>query len=239
MDIVSVIIPSYNRFKYLLNTIKSIKEQTYKNIEIIVVNDCSTQNEYYEYNWDDIKIINLTENSKKKFGFTCIGYVRNKGIKKSHGRYISFCDDDDIWFPKKIELQIQYMNKYNCNMSCTEGIVGHGIYNINNIYKKYLSEYYYNIIKQIYKNKESNILDKGLPKIWNLEFVKIHNCIVTSSVMIEKKMLNRVTLFKNMKSPGEDYDYWLRLLQYTNCVYVDDICFYYDMNHGDGQHWIE
>ena len=51
MDIVSVIIPTFNRFKYLLNTIKSVKEQTYNNIEIIVVNDCSTEKEYYEYNW--------------------------------------------------------------------------------------------------------------------------------------------------------------------------------------------
>ena len=52
MEKVSVIIPTFNRFKYLLNTIKSVREQTYKNLEIIVVNDCSTQKEYYEYNWE-------------------------------------------------------------------------------------------------------------------------------------------------------------------------------------------
>lgn len=51
MDKVSVVIPSFNRFLYLLNTIESIKKQTYNNIEIIVVNDCSTQKEYYEYDW--------------------------------------------------------------------------------------------------------------------------------------------------------------------------------------------
>ena len=50
MDLVSVIIPTYNRFEFLHNTIKSIIEQTYKNIEIIVVNDCSSKKEYYEYN---------------------------------------------------------------------------------------------------------------------------------------------------------------------------------------------
>ena len=59
MDKVSVIIPTYNRFIYLLNTIKSIKAQTDKNIEIIVVNDCSTQKEYYEYDYKDVKIIHL------------------------------------------------------------------------------------------------------------------------------------------------------------------------------------
>ena len=65
MEIVSVIIPTYNRFQFLLNSIKSIKEQTYKNIEIIVVNDCSTEKEYYEYNWkeNNIIIIHLGENS--------------------------------------------------------------------------------------------------------------------------------------------------------------------------------
>jgi teichuronic acid biosynthesis glycosyltransferase TuaG len=51
MDKVSVVIPTYNRFKYLINTLNSIKEQTYTNIEIIVINDCSTEKEYYEYNW--------------------------------------------------------------------------------------------------------------------------------------------------------------------------------------------
>ena len=116
MKKVSVIIPTYNRFKYLLNTIKSIKEQTYKNFEIIVINDCSTQKEYYEYNWEknDVIIINLEENSKKKFGFACIGYVRNQGIEIATGHYIAFCDDDDIWFPNKLELQIDRIIKTNC-----------------------------------------------------------------------------------------------------------------------------
>jgi cellulose synthase/poly-beta-1,6-N-acetylglucosamine synthase-like glycosyltransferase len=69
MEKVTAIIPTFNRFKYLMNTIKSMKEQTYDNMEIIVVNDCSTEKEYYEYNWEEngIIIIHLEENSKKKF----------------------------------------------------------------------------------------------------------------------------------------------------------------------------
>ena len=115
MDTVSVIIPTFNRFKYLLNTIESIKKQTYNNLEIIVINDKSTEKQYYDYDWNEnnIIIIHLDENSKHKFGYPCVGYVRNKGIECSTGKYIAFCDDDDILFPKKIELQINLLfNKY-------------------------------------------------------------------------------------------------------------------------------
>ena len=89
MDKVSVIIPTYNRFKYLLNTIKSVKEQSYPNIEIIVVNDKSIQKEYYDYDWEsnNIKMIHLEKNSKEIFGYPCAGYVRNKGIELSSGKY--------------------------------------------------------------------------------------------------------------------------------------------------------
>ena len=83
MDKVSVIIPTFNRFKYLLKTIESVKNQTYTNIEIIVINDCSTEKEYYDYDWEKegIIIIHLPENSKKKFGYPCVVYVINKGIE--------------------------------------------------------------------------------------------------------------------------------------------------------------
>ena len=125
MDLVSVVIPSYNRFRYLLNTLDSIKKQTYKNIEIIVVNDCSTQQEYYQYHWKDINIIHLQENSKKKFNHGCPGWVRNQGIEIAQGKYIAFCDDDDIWMSQKIELQIKALqNNVECKMCSTDGLIG-------------------------------------------------------------------------------------------------------------------
>ena len=239
MDKISVIIPTYNRFNFLLNTIKSIKEQSYKNIEIIVVNDCSQQKEYYEYNWDinNIIIIHLEENSKNKFGFACAGFVRNKGIEIACGKYIAFCDDDDIWFPEKLKLQINAMKETGCKLSSTDGLMGHGIYDSTKIYNKYLNECFYTILQNIYKNKGNNRLENGFPYIWNLSFLKIHNCIICSSVVIEKEILNKINNMKCIKNGDEDYDCWLRALEHTDSVYIKDICFYYDSKHGYGQNW--
>tara|TARA_B100001250_G_scaffold178004_1_gene152992 strand:- start:168 stop:887 length:720 start_codon:yes stop_codon:yes gene_type:complete len=239
MEKVSVIIPTFNRFKYLLNTIESVKKQTYNNLEIIVVNDKSTQKEYYNYDWSakNITILHLDQNSKQKFGYACAGYVRNKGIEISTGKYIAFCDDDDIWLPKKIELQINAMKKSGCKMSSTEGLFGNGVYDINKNYKKYNAEHWYTTLQNIYRRKNSDLLKNGFPKIWSLEFLKIHNCVICSSVLMEKNILDKINNFKNVKGGEEDYDCWIRSLEHTNSVYVDDVCFYYDGRHGNGQNY--
>lgn len=242
MEIVSVIIPTFNRFKLLLNTIQSVKSQTYKHIEIIVVNDCSTQKEYYEYNWKEngIIIIHLEQNSKQVHGFSCCGgYQRNFGIDISTGKYIAFCDDDDIWLPSKIELQLDAMKKTGCKMSSSDGLIGNGIYDSNKTYKKYNAEHYLNTLQNIYKNKGSKLLDNGFPDIWNLEFLKIHNCMICSSVIIEKKIIDLAGKFiiANHHIIPDDYNYWLRVLEHTNSVYVKEICFYYDASHGFGQNY--
>jgi glycosyltransferase involved in cell wall biosynthesis len=239
MEKITIVIPTYNRFKYLLNTIKSVKDQTYTNIEIIVVNDCSTDTEYYQYNWEEnnIHIIHLPENSKTKFGFACPGgYQRNFGIEKATGDYIAFCDDDDIWFPQKLELQIKAMTENNCKMSCTDGLFGKGIYDNKKNYRKYNKEQWYGCIKGIYKRKESSLMDNGFPSVWNLEFLKVHNCAICSSVMIKKDIIDKVGEFIVARA-NEDYEYWRRTLKHTDCAYVDEPCMYYDAGHGDGQNY--
>jgi teichuronic acid biosynthesis glycosyltransferase TuaG len=238
-DKVSIIIPSYNRFKYLLNTIQSVKEQTYKNIEIIVINDCSTEKEYYEYNWKDngIIILHLEYNTKTILGYACAGYVRNKGIEISTGKYIGFCDDDDILLPIRFELQIKAIEETGCKMSCTDGFIGSGVYDSTKKYPKYNAEYYYQVIRDIYKGRGSDLLESGFPKIWTLEFLKIHNCIICSSVLIEREILNKIGNMNRLRNGEEDYDCWLRALEHTDCVYVNDICFYYDMGHGYGNNY--
>jgi glycosyltransferase involved in cell wall biosynthesis len=232
------VIPTFNRFKFLLNTLESIKSQTYSTLEIIVVNDCSTEKEYYEYNWDDngIHIIHLNQNSRDIFGFPCVGHVRNKGIEKSTGKYIAFCDDDDIWFPTKIELQLNAMKKTGCKMSSTDALFGYGVYDVSRSYKKCNAEYHFDTLKNIYKSKGSNLLDDGFPEVWTRDFISIHNCIICSSVLIEKEILDTINNMKCIPiSSCEDYDCWLRALEHTNSVYVQDSCVYYDTGHGYGQ----
>jgi teichuronic acid biosynthesis glycosyltransferase TuaG len=235
---ISAIIPTFNRFKFLLHTIKSIKEQTYKNIEIIVINDCSTQEEYYNHDWLGIKIIHLKENSKKKFGYACAGYVRNQGIKEATGKYVAFCDDDDYWLPHKIEMQLEAIKKTGCKMSSTEGFCGKGLYDKNKKYIKYLKTIHYETVKRKYKNTIFFIFfkrKKDYPDIWNYSFIKIHNCIICSSVLIKKDILNEINNMNNLKNGKEDYDCWLRALKKTNCVYIKNPCVYYDGGHGNGR----
>lgn len=236
-DKVSVIISSYNRFRYLLNTIESVKNQTHRNVEIIVVNDNSAQKEYYEYDWaaKGIKILHLPVNSRFIFGYASAGFVKNKGVEIATGNYIAYCDDDDIWFPRKLELQLKAMKETGCRMSSTEGFIGNGVYDSSKSYKRYNSEHYYEILQTIYRNKGSSLLENGFPSIWNYEFLRVHNCMICSSVILETELLKQINYMNCLPTNQEDYDCWLRALQHTNSAYVNEVCFYYDLNHGDGQ----
>jgi glycosyltransferase involved in cell wall biosynthesis len=156
------------------------------------------------------------------------------GMERSDGKYIAFCDDDDRWFPTKIELQIDAMKKTGCKMSSTDGWIGNGLYCKENRYLMYNAEHYYPILHKIYKDKGSILLEQGFPTIWNLEFLRIHNCMITSSVVIEKDILCKINNMKPI-AYAEDYDCWLRALEHTDSVYIKDVCFYYDNRHGYGQ----
>lgn len=109
--LVSIVVPTYNSEEYILETIESVKKQTYKNWELIVIDDCSKDKtqEILESSKEEkrIKVINLNKNSGA-------GIARNIGIKEAKGKYIAFLDSDDIWDKKKLEKQISFMeeNKY-------------------------------------------------------------------------------------------------------------------------------
>ncbi|MCI8470800.1 MAG: glycosyltransferase family 2 protein [Clostridia bacterium] len=106
-ELVSIIIPVYNAEKYIEETIKTVKEQTYKNWEMILVDDKSTDRskEIIKENLsDNIILIELSKNSG-----TAI--ARNEGTKVAKGTYISFLDADDLWDNQKIEKQLKFMQE--------------------------------------------------------------------------------------------------------------------------------
>jgi glycosyltransferase involved in cell wall biosynthesis len=235
---ISVVIPTFNRFKYLLNAIESVRNQTLKATQIIVVNDGSTQPEYYTHNFgDDVIIIHLSKNSSNIFGEKSPGGIqRNLGVEISIGEYIAFLDDDDCWLPNKLEVQLKAMKDNSSDFSCTEGLFGIGPYDKNKTYKKYLSEHYIKEIKHIFYLRCHLLF--SLPPIWNRQFLQIHNCIIASSVMVKKDLFKSIGGFNRLKF-ADDYECWLRLLEKTNCLFVNEAVVYYDDNHGDGRNYIK
>jgi glycosyltransferase involved in cell wall biosynthesis len=228
---ISVVIPTHNRYNHLLKAVESVKNQTYKDIEIIVVNDGSTDKSY-EKNIDGVKMIHLAKSTKSWLGYGCGAHPRNIGMKEAKGKYIAFLDDDDVWLPKKLEKQVNAMKKTNTMMSCSEGYIGEGMYNKDEKYKLYNEEYWK---KEL--TKRLNI--EEFPDIFNYELIKKSNVIITSSLMFERSLIEKVGMMRLIKNGGiklgkikekmyQDWDYWLGLLYFTDCVYVKDPSFYYD-----------
>ena len=232
---ISVVIPSYNRFNYLLESLESVRLQNYPNIEIIIINDGSTESEYYQYAFGkDTKIIHLDENQKTIHGFGP-GSIRNFGTNLATGDYLAFLDDDDIWLEGKLEIQIDQMISRNFLLSSTEGFYGEGRYDINKSYQLYNKERYMKDYKYLYKGT-NYIVNNNLPEIWSSEFTNIWNCFITSSVVVEKKLFQNLGSFRNLPK-WADYDCWKGLQQLTDSLYINEPLFYFDGLHGDGRNY--
>jgi len=107
--LVSVIIPTYNRANLLRKAVASVAEQTYRPIEIIIVDDGSddpVKSEWFKGEWKDISLL-IHRNDFSKGAAA----ARNTGIIKSKGNLIAFLDDDDQWMPEKLNLQIDVLSK--------------------------------------------------------------------------------------------------------------------------------
>lgn len=232
---VSIIIPTYNRYKYCKRAIDSILKQTFLNhskIEIIVVNDKSTTPDYQHpfvssHPNCTIKTIHLNENSRSMLSFACAGYVRNIGVKEATADIIALVDDDDWMVETRIERQFDEMKKRNASIICSDGYA----YDARNtdqplvVYNKGL---HWNILKQRCK------LQDEFPAVWDLVFLRQHNTVITSSMMMKKECWEHVGGMRHIPNGQEDYDCWLRLLEHYTIDYIDEPLFIYDLGHGDG-----
>lgn len=114
---VSIITPTWNSEKYIIETIKSVKNQTYQNWEMVIVDDCSTDRTI-----DVLKGIAKTDKrikvlqQEKNLG---AGAARTRGMLSSVGRFVAYLDADDLWKPNKLEKQVQFMKENNYAFSCT------------------------------------------------------------------------------------------------------------------------
>jgi len=104
-ELVSIIMPSYNTAKFIEETVNSVLNQTYTNWELIIVDDCSTDNTdevVSQFNDERIKYIKNEKNSGAAIS-------RNRALREAKGKWIAFLDSDDVWLPEKLEKQIAFM----------------------------------------------------------------------------------------------------------------------------------
>ena len=104
---VSIITPTYNSADFIGETIRAIQAQTWHDWELLITDDCSTDNTRelvanYAADDDRVKLFVLPENSGADI-------ARNHSIEKASGRFIAFCDSDDLWTPDKLDKQLRFM----------------------------------------------------------------------------------------------------------------------------------
>lgn len=183
LPLVSVIVPVYNSEKYLKHAMESILSQSYKHIELIIIDDGSTDSSrQIIMSYSDPRV-RLIENEENKG----IVYSRNRGIDEARGAYIANLDSDDIALPGRIEKQVNFLNA-----NPDYGMCGTFFYKIDQERKR--------IESARYPTDNRNILTALI----------LGNCFGTSSVMIRAE-LAREMKFREEYFIGEDYELWYRV----------------------------
>jgi teichuronic acid biosynthesis glycosyltransferase TuaG len=214
-DKVSVIIPTYNRYELLCNSIRSVLNQSYTNYEIIVVNDCSTDERYYQEHLEQFpntRFIHLEVNQKIKYNCSAAqGMVRQVGLEHATGEWIAFLDDDDFFHPDKLKLQLDYMKRTSSKF-CSS--------NMMKIQHTKLDD------KQLHAtNLGYYFKSQTIPGVLTLQIIQQTNFICNSTVILHKSLLDKVGSFYPIRF--EDWNYWLRVLEYVPCHYIDQPLVYY------------
>lgn len=218
--LVSVIIPTYNRFEFVQKAINSVlKQDIHDKVEILVINDASTDVKYstlrqlYQ-DHSNVHVIDRSINSRAVAGANSQGLVKNDGLLTSKGEWIAFLDDDDQYLnTDKLSYQINLMMRYGCQLSSTNMNTDS---TIGNWLTPYFLDFYHGMQLE--------------PKIYLLTLTDItrSNLINNSTCVIHNSIANKVGLFDTVQY--EDWDYWKRAMKYTNCIYWDEPTTYYNRN---------
>ena len=199
MTLVSVIIPAFNSERYIERSIDSVINQTYTNIEIIVIDDGSTDNtstllrKYYEKNL--VKLVSLAENKGQANAI-------NKGILFCTGSVISLLDSDDYYLPNHIEKAVEALKQDEIDVVYS---------NVSHINKKG------KLINKLHKLK---IKAENLSnKIFGL---LLFNYVIRSSISFNKNLLRITGLFDSKITGSDDLDFCVRSLLVSNIMKVND-----------------
>ena len=194
---VSVIVPTYNRAHMITEAIESVLSQTFKDFELIIVDNYSTDDtESIVKSYVD-KRIRYFKNQNN--GLVSIN--RNYGIQKSGGEYIAFLDDDDLWLPEKLEKQVELLDS-----SKQLGLVYSNSYVIDS--NGYLRETTY-----LYGMKPAR--GSAFNELFRFNFIP------TLTVAIRREVLDKVGEFNPRYKICQDYDLWLRIAEYYPIDFVE------------------
>ena len=196
--IVSVIIPTYNRAHLIGRAIRSVLEQTYRDFELIVVDDASTDNTeevVKSFNDGRLRYIRLGENT----GTSSV--PRNTGIKAAGGEYVALLDSDDEWFPEKLEKQI---NKFK-SVSSDVGVISCGSVCIIEQTGEKLFDFIPVRRGDVFKYMvEETVLGDTTP-------------------LVRKECFDKVGGYDTEFSSAQSWDMWIRVSQYYKFDFVPEI----------------
>ncbi len=179
--LVSVIIPTFNRGYLITKAIESVLKQTYTNLELIVVDDSSTDNTPWIVKNYPLKYVKFSQNRG-------VSLARNRGILKAKGEFLTFLDSDDLFLPQKIARQIQFLEKNPFfKLVQTEEIWFKGEKRLNP--------------KNYHKKAEGYFLDRAIKLC----------VVSMSTLLVKKEVFKEVGLFDETFPVCEDYEFFLRV----------------------------
>jgi len=203
----SIIIPTYNRINLLEKAIESVNRQTYKEYEIIVVNDNPKDKSSVDKlvkKFDKVTVIHHTYSQGGSA-------ARNSGMLNSNGKLIAFLDDDDIWLPDKLSMHLK-KHEENVNAGL---IFSDVLYVYNNPFIK----------DRVKLNRVPSNLIKAMGKGF---------CPNTSSIVsIKRECIERCGLFDEKLVSFEDWDFWFRIAHVFEFSHVPEVLVHYNQHLGD------